>query len=91
MYRQYYRDVTKAEVLDSTRAKFTFKDGKNPELPLIIGQMSVLPKHYWENRDFTKAGLKYRLEAGHISLKAPILAKLSHIKEILITGQRIIL
>lgn len=64
MYRQYYRDITKAEVLDDRRAKFTFKDGKNPELPLIIGQLTVLPKHYWENRDFTKGGLEIPVGSG---------------------------
>lgn len=47
MYRAYYADVTKAEALSPTRVKFTFKVSNNRELPLIMGQMTVLPKHYW--------------------------------------------
>lgn len=64
MYKQYYRDVVKAETLDEKRVKFTFKDGKNPELPLILGQLTVLPKHFWENRDFTKGGLEIPVGSG---------------------------
>lgn len=64
MYRQYYRDIVKTEVLDEKRIKFTFKDGKNPELPLIIGQFPILPKHFWESRDFTKGGLEIPVGSG---------------------------
>lgn len=51
-YKAYYHDITKAEALDTLRVKFHFRDAKNQELPLIIGQMPVLPKHYWEARKF---------------------------------------
>lgn len=64
MYRQYYRDVVKTEVLDNRRIKFSFKDGQNPELPLILGQLPILPKHFWENRDFTKGSLEIPVGSG---------------------------
>ncbi|WP_027359555.1 extracellular solute-binding protein [Desulforegula conservatrix] len=64
MYKQYYRDVVKAETLDEKRIKFSFKDGKNPELPLILGQLTVLPKHFWESRDFSKGGLEIPVGSG---------------------------
>ncbi len=51
-YRFYYGSVAKAEKLDARTVKFTFKPGENRELPLILGQLTVLPKHYWEGRDF---------------------------------------
>ena len=51
-YRFYYGSVAEAEKLDDGTVKFTFKPGENRELPLILGQLNVLPKHYWEGRDF---------------------------------------
>ena len=51
-YRTFYADVSAAEALDSHTVKFSFSGGPNPELPLIVGQMRVLPKHYWEGREF---------------------------------------
>jgi microcin C transport system substrate-binding protein len=47
-YRAYYNDVTKAEATGTLRVKFTFKHAGNTELPLILGALPVLPKHYWE-------------------------------------------
>ena len=33
---------------------FRFKSNRNRELPLILGEMAVMPKHWWEGRDFTQ-------------------------------------
>ena len=33
---------------------FHFKSAKNRELPMILGEMPVLPEHWWKGRDFTK-------------------------------------
>ena len=35
-----------------SRVVFHFKTGGNKELPEILGQLAVLPKHWWEGRDF---------------------------------------
>jgi microcin C transport system substrate-binding protein len=63
-YRLYYRDVLRAEKTGEREVTFYFKDGKNRELPLIVGQMPVLPKHYWADKDFAKTTLKAPLGSG---------------------------
>lgn len=60
----YYQDVTGVKALDKLRVKFTFKKGASRELPLIVGQISVLPKHYWEKHDFTKTTLTPPVGSG---------------------------
>jgi microcin C transport system substrate-binding protein len=47
----YYRHVAKAEKTGDHEVTFTFDAPGNRELPQIIGQLSVLPKHWWEGTD----------------------------------------
>ena len=63
-FRFYYADVASVDVLDPRTVKFTFKGTDNRELPLIIGQLSILPKHYWKDRDFAKTTLDPPLGSG---------------------------
>ncbi|MGB4102392.1 MAG: extracellular solute-binding protein [Alphaproteobacteria bacterium] len=63
-YRSYYKDVVKVETPDARHVKFIFKDGKNIELPLIIGQLPVLPKHFWQGKDFDATTLQPLLGSG---------------------------
>ncbi len=63
-YRSYYKDVVKAEKTGPREVKFTFKRAGNTELPLIMGQLPVLPKHYWEGKDFTATTLEPPLGSG---------------------------
>ena len=63
-YRFYYANVTGVERLDERRVKFTFAPGENRELPLIVGQMPVLSKKYWENRDFSATTLDVPVGSG---------------------------
>lgn len=51
-YKQYYGGVDRVEVDNPHRVVFRFKNGGNKELPAILGQMAVLPKHWWQGRDF---------------------------------------
>ncbi|AUM11172.1 extracellular solute-binding protein [Ketobacter alkanivorans] len=69
-YRAYYADVVNVEALDSQRVKFTARDDKNRELPLVLGQLKVLPKHYWEPRDFSQASLDIPLGSGPYRIKS---------------------
>ena len=69
-YRFYYGNVAKVEKTGERSVKFTFKPGQNRELPLILGQMAVLPKHYWADRDFTKTTLEPPLGSGPYRLKS---------------------
>ncbi len=63
-FRVYYADVTGAEDLGDRRVKFTFSGSNNRELPLIVGQLAILPKAYFENRDFEKTTLEPILASG---------------------------
>ena len=63
-YRAYYANVEKVEKTGERTVKFTFKPGENRELPLIIGQLVVLPKHYWAGRDFEATTLDPPLGSG---------------------------
>ncbi|MEM7652395.1 MAG: extracellular solute-binding protein [Pseudomonadota bacterium] len=53
-YAFYYGNVAEVKAVDERTVRFDFKPGENRELPLILGQMPILPKHWWESRDFTK-------------------------------------
>lgn len=47
----YYRHVVKAEKTGDHEISFTFDSPGNRELPQIVGQLIVLPKHWWEGTD----------------------------------------
>jgi microcin C transport system substrate-binding protein len=64
----YYRHVTKAEKTGERDIAFTFDQPGNRELPQIVGQLSVMPKHYWEGTD--KSGNKR--DIGATTLEAPL-------------------
>lgn len=68
-YKRYYADITKVEKLSALQVKFTFKDGNNKELPLIIGEMPILPKHWWEKKDANQAFLDMPLGSGPYKVK----------------------
>jgi microcin C transport system substrate-binding protein len=51
MYASYYRHVIKAEKTGEHDVKFTFDAPGNRELPTIVGELTVLPKHWWEGTD----------------------------------------
>lgn len=63
-YRFYYAAVDKVEKLAERRVRFAFKPGDNRELPLIIGQLPILPRHYWQGRDFAVTTLEPPLGSG---------------------------
>ncbi len=63
-YALYYADVAKVEAIGPLKVKFTFKDNKNRELSQILGQLPVLPKHYWEGRNFEATTLTPPLGSG---------------------------
>ena len=63
-FRYYYANVMKPEATGPRTVKFSFTGPKNRELPQIVGQMTVLPKHYWEGRDFEATTLEPPLGSG---------------------------
>ena len=69
-YRYYYASIARAEKLDERTVKFVFTEAENRELPLITGQLPVLPKHYWETRDFAASTLEPPLLSGPYKVTA---------------------
>ncbi len=63
-YKRYYADVKSVEVLSKNRVKFSFKGSENRELMLIISELPILPKHYWEKRDFGRGTLEIPVSSG---------------------------
>ena len=47
-------DVAGVEAAGERRVVFRFRSTDNKELPLIVGGLPVLPKHWWANRDFSE-------------------------------------
>ena len=63
-FRSYYADVETVVVEAPLVVRFNFKHGGNRELPLILGQLTVLPKHWWAERDFESGNLEPPLGSG---------------------------
>jgi len=75
-YGAYYRHVVKAETTGEREVTFTFDGPGNRELPQIVGQLPVLPKHWWEGtdksgrkRDVTQTTLEPPLGSGPYRLR----------------------
>jgi len=56
-YALYYAGVAKVEAVGPLKVKFTFKNTTNRELPEILGQLPVLPEHYWKDKAFDETTL----------------------------------
>ncbi|AQZ95486.1 extracellular solute-binding protein [Halopseudomonas phragmitis] len=63
-YRAYYADVKEVVANDERTVTFHFHHGRNRELPLVLGQLPVLPAHYWAERDFARTTLEPPLGSG---------------------------
>jgi microcin C transport system substrate-binding protein len=47
----YYKNVSRAEATGDNEVTLYFDVKNNRELPMIMGQLTVLPKHYWTGND----------------------------------------
>src|SRR3984885_3693483 len=72
----YYRHVAKVEKTADREVTFTFDGPGNRELPQIIGELTVLPKHWWEGtdkdgkkRDISETTLEPPLGSGAYRIK----------------------
>jgi microcin C transport system substrate-binding protein len=75
-YRSYYGHVAKAEKAGDRDVKFSFDGPGNRELPHIMGELPVLPKHWWEGenadgkkRDISQTTLEKPLGSGPYRIK----------------------
>src|SRR6266581_1750333 len=64
----YYRHVVKVEQTGEREVTFVFDGPGNREMPVILGQLSVLPKHWWEGTD--ASGRKR--DVGATTLEPPL-------------------
>lgn len=63
-YRLYWGDITGVEKTGEHKVRFTFKDDKNTELPMLVGEVPVLSKKFWEGRDFEAVTLEVPIASG---------------------------
>lgn len=63
-YRAYYADVREVVADGPHSVTFHFHHGDNRELPLVLGQMAILPEHWWRERDFSRGILEAPLGSG---------------------------
>jgi microcin C transport system substrate-binding protein len=73
----YYRHVVKVEKTGEREITFTFDGPGNRELPQIVGELFVLPKHWWEGTD--KNGKKR--DVGSTTLEPPLGSGVYRIKD----------
>lgn len=69
-YGAYYAAVKSVEAKSDHVVRFTFSDETNRELPLIVGQLPVLPQHYWAGKEFSKTTLEKPLGSGPYRIKS---------------------
>ena len=62
--RSHYRKVVRAEKLGTHKLRFTFKDGTDREIALIMGLMPILPKHAIDPEKFERTTLTPPIGSG---------------------------
>ena len=63
-FKAYYHDVDSVTAENERRVKFEFSVEGNAELPLIVAEIVVLPKHFWDGKEFDKTTLERPLGSG---------------------------
>ena len=73
----YYKHVTKAEKTGDREITFSFDEKNNRELPKIVGELMIVPKHWWEGkdangiqRDISKTTLEIPMGSGPYKIAA---------------------
>jgi len=62
-FKQYFSAVTKVEALDRYQVRYTISEGSMEFIMALAGN-TVLPKHYWEGRDFTEPSTEVPVGSG---------------------------
>ncbi len=68
-YRTSLQEVQRVDVLGPRRIRFVFKRAGNPLLILRLGELPVLPRHYWKDRDFKATTFEPPLGSGPYRIK----------------------
>ncbi|WP_016774156.1 extracellular solute-binding protein [Pseudomonas sp. R62] len=64
LYRTALQEVLRVDILNKQRIRFVFKRSGNPLLILRLGELPVLPQHYWKDRDFKATTFEPPLGSG---------------------------
>jgi len=64
LYRTQLQEVKRVDILGRHRIRFVFRRSGNPLLILRMGELPVLPQHYWKDRDFTLTSFEPPLGSG---------------------------
>ena len=77
LYSQYYKDVAKVEQTGEHEVTFRFSVKGNRELPQIVSEFAIMPKHWWtangpdgKPRDISKATIEVPLGSGPYRIKS---------------------
>jgi len=68
-YKNAYKDIINVAKLGRLQVKFTFAKNAGRELPITAGSMPILPKHYYDGRQFDKTTLDIPLGSGPYKVK----------------------
>jgi microcin C transport system substrate-binding protein len=70
-YRSYFKNLAKAEKVSEREVRITFDTGGeiNKELPYISGQLPILSRTAWANRDFAATTLEPFMSSGPYRIK----------------------
>ncbi|WP_346840639.1 extracellular solute-binding protein [Metapseudomonas otitidis] len=63
-YRTSLQEVERVDILNRHRIRFVLKRAGNPLLILRLGELPVLPQHYWKDRDFKATTFEPPLGSG---------------------------
>lgn len=63
-YRTSLQEVKRVDILNRHRVRFVLKRANNPLLILRLGELPVLPQHYWKDRDFKATTFEPPLGSG---------------------------
>ncbi len=65
-FKAYWNDVESVEEIDNKTVIFKFAVHGNAELPLIVAELPVLPKHYWNDgkHDFEETSMEIPVNSG---------------------------
>ncbi len=63
-FKSYYAGISDIKALAERTVRFEFGSNRNRELPLIVGEIPILPAHYWQGRDFSAPSLDIPVGSG---------------------------
>jgi microcin C transport system substrate-binding protein len=81
----FYRDVEKVEKSGEREVTFTLGSPGNHEMPIVLGQLRVLPRHWWEGTD----GAGKQRDIGATILEPPLGNAAYRIKEF-VAGRKVV-